>query len=112
VNCNYFIPKAVGQQAYRSIGNIHMRLTTGGAQVTVKRSIVNLSTKLTTSLTLTLWNWALVERPPVVYPFDSFPAFYGTRRFITALTRALHLSLSWARPAQSHHPILSLKDQS
>jgi hypothetical protein len=26
----------------------------------------------------------------------NFPAFYGTRRFITVFTRALHLSLSWA----------------
>jgi hypothetical protein len=26
-----------------------------------------------------------------------FPAFYGTRMFITAFTRARHLSLSWAR---------------
>ena len=30
-----------------------------------------------------------------------FPAFYGTRRFITALTRARHLSLSWASSIQS-----------
>jgi hypothetical protein len=30
-----------------------------------------------------------------------FPAFYGTRRFITALTKALHWSLSWAKPIQS-----------
>jgi hypothetical protein len=31
----------------------------------------------------------------------SFPAIYWTRRFITTFTRALHLSLSWARPIQS-----------
>ena len=30
-----------------------------------------------------------------------FPAFYGTRRFITALTSVRHLSLSWANPIQS-----------
>ena len=30
-----------------------------------------------------------------------FHAFYGTRRFITAFTRARHLSLSWARSNQS-----------
>jgi hypothetical protein len=53
---------------------------------------------------LTLWSWALLERPPVVKPLDSFPAFYGTRRFITAFTRAVHLSLSWARPIQSTPP--------
>ena len=33
-----------------------------------------------------------------------FPAFHGTRRFITALTNARHLSLSWASPIQSIYP--------
>ena len=35
-----------------------------------------------------------------------FPAFYGTRRFITAVISARHLSLSWASSIQSislHH---------
>jgi hypothetical protein len=36
-----------------------------------------------------------------VQPLGSFPAFYGTRRFITDFTRAQHLYLSWARPIQS-----------
>jgi hypothetical protein len=36
-----------------------------------------------------------------VQPHSSFPAFYGTRRFIIAFTRALHLYLSWTRPIQS-----------
>jgi hypothetical protein len=44
------------------------------------------------------------EAPPVVRPLDSFPAFYGTRRFNTEFTRALHLSLSWTRPIQSTSP--------
>jgi hypothetical protein len=37
----------------------------------------------------------------------SCAAFYGTRRFITAFTRALHWSLSWTRLVQSipPHPI-------
>jgi len=33
-----------------------------------------------------------------------FPAFYGTRRFITAFTSARHLSLTWARSIQSIPP--------
>ena len=33
-----------------------------------------------------------------------FPAFYGTRRFITVFTWARHLSLSWARTIQSAAP--------
>ena len=33
-----------------------------------------------------------------------FPAFHGSRRFITALTSVRHLSLSWASPIQSIYP--------
>ena len=33
-----------------------------------------------------------------------FPAFHGTRRFITALTSVGHLSLSWTSPIQSTYP--------
>jgi hypothetical protein len=40
----------------------------------------------------------------VVSALDSFPAFYGTRRFNTECTRALHLSLSWASPFKSTSP--------
>jgi hypothetical protein len=47
---------------------------------------------------------ALLERPPVEKPLDSFPAFYETWKFNTELTRALHLFLSWARPIQSTLP--------
>jgi hypothetical protein len=35
----------------------------------------------------------LLKRLPVVKALDSFPAVYGTRRLITAYTRAVHLSL-------------------
>jgi len=31
---------------------------------------------------------------------QEFPACYGTRKFITAFTRACHLSLAWARTIQ------------
>jgi hypothetical protein len=53
---------------------------------------------------ITPWSWALLERSLVVWIIDSFPAFYGTRRFKTEFTRALHLPLSWARPIQSTTP--------
>ena len=33
-----------------------------------------------------------------------FPAFHGTRRFITALTNVRHLSLSWVSPIQPIYP--------
>jgi hypothetical protein len=46
------------------------------------------------------WSWALFEKPPNVRLLKNFPAFYGTRRFITVFTRALHWSLFWARSIQ------------
>ena len=33
-----------------------------------------------------------------------FPAFHGTRRFVTSLTSVRHLSLSWVSPIQSIYP--------
>jgi hypothetical protein len=32
------------------------------------------------------WSWALLEKLPIVQLLENFPAFYGTRRFITAFT--------------------------
>jgi hypothetical protein len=43
------------------------------------------------------WSWVLLEEPPSLQLLQNFSAFYGTRRFITVFTRALHWSLSWAR---------------
>jgi hypothetical protein len=53
------------------------------------------------------WSWDLLEKLPIVQLLKNFPAFYGTRRFITGFTRALHWSLSWARSIRSipSHPI-------
>jgi hypothetical protein len=50
------------------------------------------------------------REPPFVRTPDSFPTCYGTRRFITAFTRALHLSVFWARLIQSTPPTPPLKD--
>jgi hypothetical protein len=33
---------------------------------------------------------ALLDEPPIVQPLKNFTAFYGTRRFNTVFTRALH----------------------
>jgi hypothetical protein len=54
-----------------------------------------------------LQTWALLDKPPIVLPLKNFPAIYGTRRYITVLTKALHWSLSWNRSIQSitSHPI-------
>jgi hypothetical protein len=55
------------------------------------------STRLRNSISISLthsWSWVLLEKPPTVQPLKKFPEFYGTRRFITVFTRALHWSLS------------------
>jgi hypothetical protein len=56
---------------------------------------------------LTPWSQVLLEKPPVAQLLKNLPTFYGTKRFITVFTRALHWSLSWARSIQSipPHPI-------
>ena len=55
---------------------------------------------------LTPWSRVLLEKLTGLQLVKKFPAFYGTRRFITALTSVRHLSLSWASPIQStyQHP--------
>jgi hypothetical protein len=51
----------------------------------------------------------LLEKLTVSQLVKKFPAFYGTRKFITAFTKARHLSLSWATSIQSMPPSHFLK---
>ena len=53
---------------------------------------------------LTPWCRVLLEKLTGLQLVKKFPAFHGTRKFITALTRVRHLSLSWASPIQSIYP--------
>ena len=53
---------------------------------------------------LTPWCRVLLEKLTDLQPVKKFPAFHGTRRFITALTSVRHPSLSWASPIQSIYP--------
>jgi len=46
----------------------------------------------------------LLEKLTGLQLVKKFPAFHGTRRFITVLTSVRHLSLSWAKPIQSTYP--------
>jgi hypothetical protein len=50
---------------------------------------------------LTPWNTVLLEKLTSFQLVKKFPAFYGTRKFITTFTSARHLSLSWAISIQS-----------
>ena len=49
----------------------------------------------------------LLEKLTGLQLVKKFPAFHGTRRFITALTSVRQLFLSWARPIQSIYPHLT-----
>ena len=53
---------------------------------------------------LTPWCRVLLEQLTGLQLVKKFPAFHGTRRFITSLTSVRHLSLSWASPIQSIYP--------
>jgi hypothetical protein len=48
--------------------------------------------------------WAFLEKQAVAQSLKNIPTFYGTRRFITVFTRAIHWSLSWARWIKSIPP--------
>jgi hypothetical protein len=93
-------------------GDIHGPGQDSNWQLTYKRLIkLSLSqcvcsdTKLFLSY---LRSWALLENLPIVQQLKNFPAFYGTWRFISVFTRALHWSLLWARSIQSIPSILIL----
>ena len=53
---------------------------------------------------LTPWCRVFLEKLTGLELVKKFPAFHGTRRFITALTSVRQLSLSWASPIQSIYP--------
>ena len=53
---------------------------------------------------LTPWCRVLLEKLTGLQLVKKFPAFHGTRRFITTLTSVHHLSLSCASPIQSIYP--------
>jgi len=50
---------------------------------------------------ITKWSTVLLEKLVVTHKVKKFPAFYGTRRFITVFTRSPHWSLFWAQSVQS-----------
>jgi len=53
---------------------------------------------------LTPWCRVLPEQLPCLQLIKKFPAFHGTRRFITALTSVRHVFLFWATAIQSTCP--------
>ena len=53
---------------------------------------------------LTPWSRVLLVKVTGSQIVNKFPAFYDTRRFLTAFTRARHLSLSWIISVRSVPP--------
>ena len=53
---------------------------------------------------LTPWCRVLLQQLTGLQLVKNFPAFHGTRKFITAFTSVRHLSLSWASPIQPIYP--------
>ena len=53
---------------------------------------------------LSPWCRVLLEKLTGLQLVKKFPAFHGTRRFITALTSVRQPSLSWASPIQFIYP--------
>jgi hypothetical protein len=60
-------------------------------------SYLRLPTYLPKQLKKTPWNRIILEKLIVAKLVKKFPAFYGTRLFITMFTTARHWSLSWTR---------------
>ena len=65
--------------------------------------LVRVCLRISTYL-LTPWCRVLLENLTGLQLVKKFPAFHGTRRFITTLKTVRHLSLSWAGPIQSIYP--------
>jgi len=80
-------------------------------QFVVSRSCLNILLKYTDTFVSYLltylptpWCRVLLEKLIGLQLVKKFPAFHGTRRFITTLTSVRHLSLSWTSPIQSTYP--------
>jgi len=74
------------------------------ALLCVHNEVTSYPTVIFTLLYFTPWCRILLEKLIGLQLVKKFPAFHGTRRFITALTSVRHLSLSWASLIQSIYP--------
>ena len=103
--CNLFLSWARRLQATTSHSIINLP-----PLVSIKQYISNGSWHIRVFLHhkpkyLTPWIRVVPQKLTGPQLLNRFPAFYGTRSFITAFTTARHLSLSWARSIQSMpHP--------
>ena len=88
---------------YKMLSNILLSRLTQYAGETIGDQQCGFSCNRSTYL-LTPWCRVLLEKLTGLQLVKKFPAFHGTRRFVTALTSVHHLYLSWASPIQSIYP--------
>ena len=72
--------------------------------VTYRYSIVLMDHVHSLTYLLTPWGRVLLEKLTGFVASQEIPRIFWTRRFITVLTSARHLSLSWANSIQSSQP--------
>ena len=91
---------------YKLLISLFRRIVYSNTWHSASICISNLLNKVITYL-LTPWCRVRLEQLTGLQLVKKFPAFHGTRRFVTALTSVRHLSLSWASPIQSIYPHLT-----
>jgi len=83
---------------------IHTKLTHKSANSNIHSYFTEICQACRPYYLLTPWSRVLLEKLTGLQVVNKFPAFYGTRRFVTAFTSARHLSLSSASLIQSTLP--------
>jgi len=92
---------------FSQVINLLLCLKSLKSKLYINRVKIQLSTYLFTYLLTYLlnpWCRVLLEKLTGLQLVKKFPAFHGTRRFITALTSVRHMSPFWASPIQSIYP--------
>ena len=82
------------QQLTKTTQNVHRKLGQSDRAANTDKLILLMLHILALTYLLTPWSRVLLEKLASLQLVKKFPVFYGTRRFLTALTSARHLSLS------------------
>ena len=98
-NASFVILLAYYGLSQRTCWNINYNINCNFTKVKTYLKLMRYITYL-----LTPWSRVLLEKLTGLQLVKKFPAFHGTRRFITALTSVRQISLSCASPIQSIYP--------
>jgi hypothetical protein len=97
INCAYFIFVQNMRHNFKQFSSISCSFL---SHVLTNRSVPSNSAVLVMYHLLTPCSTVLLENLTYSQVVKKFPAFYGTRRFITVFASARHLFLSWASTIQ------------